>query len=128
MMYAKSTINCHGAKRVGIESITNDFEGFRIIVSETEGKKRKLRIKFPSHLSCRWTDEGDLLRTLGIGGFDGSLLYEVEDSEYKNWFIEESLGRYTGCEDDIRHYAIATQEYIIDVLAFNQPVIECLPV
>ena len=104
MDIVKSSIDCHGANRVTIEAIINDFEGFRVIVTEPENGNRKLRISFPYHLSCRWTDEGDLLKTLDSCPFDGSLMYVVKNSEYRQWFLDESSGKYCGNEERIKQW------------------------
>lgn len=77
-------------------------------------------------LAFRSCDEGDRWRTidsvLGINGgdfFKGRLLFKVDNSEFKNWFIQENFAMREECE--FEHHAFITANDVIDVLALHEP-------
>ena len=51
--------------------------------------------------------------------FNGNPIYIVENSLFNKWMIEESAGIYT----DSTHYAIVTMNDIVDVLSYQEPII-----
>ncbi|WP_375180209.1 hypothetical protein [Enterococcus rotai] len=77
--------------------------------------------------SLRITDEGRRIRTYNEiesiqkyrENFIGNPLYKVEQSEYFEWIKKESAGFST----DLEHYAIITENDLIDVLSTFPPTI-----
>lgn len=82
----------------------------------------KIRFLFDSHLCYRKLDEGDALRTLSQispEGLAGRYFYLVENSDFVEWFIDQSYGvREIGV---VEHYLICSENDIIDVLSLNPP-------
>lgn len=81
-------------------------------------------------LALRSCDEGDrwkfvdsILMDKGRYYFKNKLAFIIEeDSEFKQWFIQESY--QTRRENEFQHYMFVTRNDIIDVLALHEPVIK----
>ena len=97
--------------------VTVNSEGTKIILN---GVKNTVSIKFCTVDSLRVSDEGRRIKTYheveGIQeyreNFYGNPIYQVENSEFASWVVEESAGFCT----DMQHYAIVTLNDIVDVL------------
>lgn len=110
-------------KKLYLEAVHDDYEGFRLLLKNDEDQ-RMLRIAFDPVLSYRNTDEGDLIKTINKQDLGDWSLYTVNESDYLAWFIEESHGIHDS--DDIVHYAIYTPNDCLDVLSACPPKVEWL--
>ena len=102
-----------------VVALHHDLEGFRILLEEYVSPPtfRKFRIAFSSTpFAVRMIDEGDYLLT---GGSGGGLISTVENSEYLNWFHDESQQVREG--QSIKHYAIYTINECFDILHSEEP-------
>ena len=91
-------------------------------ISISDNLKNVVILQFTDHFSYRCRDEGDALKTLGqirITGGLGHTVYEVIDSEFIKWFIEE---RTYACEG-LRHFCILTLNWVIDIISLSPPMI-----
>lgn len=95
---------------------------FRSFSKEVEIRD-KVRVVFGNMLSYRVIDEGDFLKTLKDNPEiqDEHIIYDVENSNYINWFHEQSLGIRSG--SGLRHYAVYSESECVDVLAYGAPII-----
>jgi hypothetical protein len=105
------------------EGLQLDAEGFRVYVSEAEGKKRRICVDFGfSALMHRCADEGKYLDTSWESEIPtnrcGNIVW-VEQSSFLEWFHRESRGVYQS--DNIRHMAILTTDEWVDVLCSKLP-------
>ncbi|CAN7505972.1 hypothetical protein LJR066_003342 [Acidovorax sp. LjRoot66] len=105
--------------RVSVESVIDDWEGFRILLRDHE-TDRMLRIGFNSQVAFQCRDEGDLdgeaARSDGLGR---GCFYRVHGSEYQARFIADSARQFR----TVKHFAIITDVDCIDVLATDEPTI-----
>jgi hypothetical protein len=105
--------------------VTQDIDGTVVML---ESKENFLIIKFDFVDALRICDEGRRIRTYndaeGIQvyrkDFCGTPLYQVHNSQFYEWLVEESVGFY----DDFKHYAIITLNDIVDILTSSTPFIE----
>ncbi len=110
-------------KKMYIEAIHDDYEGFRILLKGEKPESILLRITFNDHLGYRNTDEGNLIKIwnpekpLGI-------FFIVENSSYINYFHEMTLNIYKDWK--IIHYAIYSPVDCIDILSSVPPIVEWL--
>ncbi|MDD1617269.1 MAG: hypothetical protein CG439_2414, partial [Methylococcaceae bacterium NSP1-2] len=105
--------------RLHCEGIHDDYEGFRILLRENYHSP-VLRVLFDAVRSYRWSDEGDLLRTVAsINNPSRSSLFKVDNSSWVKWFHEETYDIHK--ERDIKHFAIYTSDDCIDVLSEFEP-------
>jgi len=112
-------------KRMFVEAIHDDWEGFRIILADVEFKTR-IRISFINKLSYRNTGEGFLLQLWETTEEKklGNTFYLISNSTYIDFFNEMSYGLYK--EKEIKHYAIYSDSDCIDVLSITEPIINLL--
>jgi len=112
-----------------IKSILTDDNGL-IITCINETKKKKILFKFLGAIyAYRFTEEGCFLKTLEYlkknyesSFVHGTSLFEVENSQYLNWFKEESYDAWN--TDEFKHYVIYTSDDILEVLSPYPPEIE----
>jgi hypothetical protein len=107
-----------------VESMIDDYEGFRILVGDSEAR-RVIRIRFEAPLMIRKLDEGDLSRTLAADSSPkGCGIYTVSQSDALQWFVDESAGKFKS--EELVHYAIVSANDYIDVISKYPPVLDVL--
>ncbi|MEH6474115.1 MAG: hypothetical protein V7727_00440 [Sneathiella sp.] len=108
-----------------VESIHDDYEGFRILLQGDDKTTDVLRIKFDVALAYRKVDEGDRWKTVSSNPeLQKSVFFIVENSNWIDWFCNESCGIHSS--DELIHYAIFTSNDCIDVLSAVEPSVEWL--
>ena len=111
---------------LSVEGIHDDFEGFRILLKGGSNDSKILRISFDFYLSYRNTDESYLSKIwCSLKDTDGGNLYTVLNSSYLEYLNETSAGLFPE-KWTITHYAIYTTDDCLDVLAYQDPVVEWL--
>lgn len=108
-----------------VVQVLQDAEGTKI---QLESNGCKVIIIFEFADAIRICDEGRRIKTYNEceeiqnyrKNFFGHPIYMVYHSEFSNWVIEESLGIYS----NLNHYAIITQNDLIDVLSEQSPEIK----
>ena len=109
---------------LSFSALRDDEEGFRILLEPPAGHPRSdelLRVRFAKVMAYRNIDEGYRLRESQTSG-EPSPLWRVEHSEFLAWFHHSSRDIYRDWK--IVHYAIATDDDIIDVLSPSEPIVE----
>ena len=89
--------------------LTNDNDG-------------RIKISFDWFHSFRVIDEGDVIKMLNK--FNGEMIlgiYTLVDSEYLEWFHEQSVG--LNLDGNITHYMVVTVNDVIEILSSEKPVI-----
>lgn len=113
-------------KRLYIEGLYDDYEGFRLLLRSENSQDSMIRIRFDAHLAYRNTDESERLQTLNnhaeISGHWS--LFIAEESDFTEWLIVESCGIHS--KIDVVHYMITTPNDIVDVLSVEAPIVEWL--
>lgn len=107
-----------------ITEVIQNFEGTKLTL---ESDTFKIVILFEFADSVRISDEGRRIKTYQEckelqtyrKNFNGNPIYVVEKSLFKKWIIEESVGIYT----ESTHYAVVTKNDIVDVLSYQEPII-----
>ena len=104
--------------------LQQDWDGLYMLFDD-EKKSIEVRFKegFLALRSCdesdRWKTIGDVLSENGGKFFVDKLIFEVENSEFKEWFIRENMTDKYG--ENIKHYAFVTVNDVIDILALGIP-------
>ena len=109
-----------------VESIQDDYEGFRIILTDYNKRGQYLKIGFDQYFFYRNTDESYMINY--GNAIDKEILkktfFIVENSEYYDFFIKSIPEVY---EDmDVTHYPIYSLADCIDILAEKPPVVSWL--
>ncbi|MBG0917870.1 hypothetical protein [Exiguobacterium sp. SRB7LM] len=116
-------------ERLHKESLIDDGDSLRIIVSDaTEGQKYSFLFD-GLLLSYRNSDEGSRLRMLEhLDRYYAHLeygnwtLFKMKNSSYLEWFAQESLERYVGM-GEVEHYVFLTSNDVIEVLSADPPTV-----
>ncbi|ACQ70066.1 hypothetical protein [Exiguobacterium sp. AT1b] len=116
-------------ERLHKESLMDDGDSLRIIVSDaTEGQKYSFLFD-GLLLSYRNSDEGSRLRMLEhLDRYYAHLeygnwtLFKMKNSSYLEWFAQESLERYEGM-GEVEHYVFLTSNDVIEVLSADPPTV-----
>ena len=106
------------------EALHDDNEGFRIILEHESGKGPLLKVTFGKFLAYRNIDESNRLKLWNEHKdiAEKHTFYEVENSIWVKWFVNENKGKYESSE--IKHYMILTSQDVIEVLSYDEPQIE----
>ncbi|WP_286335567.1 hypothetical protein [Bacteroides caecimuris] len=93
-----------------------DYNATDLIVElERSDNKGIVRIEFKEVFAYRVTLEhfriNDILEGAGMAP-----LYEVKNSDYYSWLMQSGMKVLYGDTLKVRHYAIKTTEYIIDII------------
>jgi hypothetical protein len=110
--------------RFDLEQLVDCAGELSMTLTSTDG--HRLELKFDSYLAYRKLDEGDALLMLSAmrnSGGTNRCLYRVDDSDFLAWFNTERCNQTLGSQQ-LDHYAIATMNDIVDVLALDAPVVE----
>ena len=103
-------------------SLLQDDSSGLILVLEAPDET-SYEIHFPGHLAYMVTDEGDRLRSMEyLTGRAATPVGCIENSKWKGWFVEESLGIREA--DQLIHWCIVTPNDIIDIIALESPVVK----
>ncbi|MBB4823292.1 hypothetical protein HNO89_000512 [Sporosarcina luteola] len=108
------------------DALIDNKEGITLEFSD-EDHKKKIFVTFEHGvLSYRNTDEGSLLKRLdyldqqyGTNFYSECTLFKVEDSDYMDWFLDESLGIYE--RSQLEHYVFLTLNDVIEILTTYPP-------
>lgn len=117
-------------KKMLLDSLTDDMDGLILKCSSLEDKNLKISVVFEDYvLSYRNRDEGEFLKKLqylsdvyGDGFYSNWSLFEVKNSEYVQWFNEESFNIIAN--EDIKHYVFMTLHDVVEMLSVYEPRIE----
>ena len=91
----------------------------------TDEADRVLVVRFDAPLAYRRLDEGDaltMLAQIAASGGNGKTFYEVKDSDFLAWFLEQNHGIWKN--RGLRHFTITTMNDVIDVLALEPPILK----
>jgi hypothetical protein len=106
-----------------LDSIFDDVN--ELVIRICGPAKEQVSITFDAPLAYRKVNESDALPFLGeVSASPGMdyMLYEVGGSDFIDWLSQQSYGaRKMG---DVTHYIVIAMDDIIDVLAFDPPVIQ----
>lgn len=105
-----------------VSEVTQNSEGTKILLG---GLQNDVLVDFGFVDSLRITDEGRRIRTYDevidiqdyIKSFVGNPIFKVENSEFVKWIDLESCGSLI----DITHYAIITENDIVDIISSFPP-------
>ncbi|WBG65247.1 hypothetical protein [Pseudomonas citronellolis] len=111
-------------ERLDFVGLYYDQKGYRVLVAEfAQEEAQKIEINFEGvPLAQRSMDEGSYLCTTWTADeVDGPVgpVVLVENSEFLDWFNEQSCGIYP--RDQIKHVAILTQNEWVEVLCLKLP-------
>ena len=109
-------------------ALVDDVEGFRILLEDEAGFVYKISYDFV--LAYRKSSEGRRFKSLGMMKGDGvltaSIVYKVIGSEFLEWIESEMLGVERYRERGLQHWTIVSLDEWIDLLSFDEPVIDLL--
>ena len=104
------------------ESLVDANGSLKIKIS-VEGETKV--VLFDDFIAYRKLDEGDAfhtLREIADSSKLGHLLYQVEDSNFLKWFMEEN--QFVRSRDALKHYCLTTSNSVIDVICFDPPKVQ----
>jgi hypothetical protein len=115
---------CNIPKAINIDGVYDDYEGFRVLIRAAEGAERVYKIKFETYLGYRNIDESNRYRSLELFPCNSNewCLFKTYNSDFINWIKNESGGKYD--DDQIIHFAILTQNDILDILTLKEPTLK----
>lgn len=104
-------------------ALTDEWGTLAVVVHDVTN--RETRVAFEDYLAYRKRDEGDALTELhqiSSQGVIGRWFYEVDGpSEFVEWFHAHSLGIRKKLAP--RHFLLALNNDLIDVLSLNPPLV-----
>jgi hypothetical protein len=109
------------AEHYNIDEVLNTVDGLSIVLSKTDGNNDvKIRVTFDTIEAYRSTYE--TFRIKISDQYMGWTFFRIENSEYLQWLSEQSHGMY----DDFKflHFAIATDDTVLDIIAKHEPKVE----
>ncbi len=112
-------------------SLEQNWNAVKLIFDD---EKTKVEVTYKEEiLAFRSCDESDRWKTIdtvlaekGRYFFRNKLLFKVENSEFKQWYIQENFN--TRNEAEFEHHVFVAMNDIIDVLALHEPVIKITPI
>ena len=118
------------APKYYIDSILDDLGSFEVILSCTEDRSIKIKIHFEDAYSYRGTNKNfrkKLINLLdekyGPEFVKECSFFKVTNSDYLDWFREESCG---WCYDIAMHFSIVAENYVLDIIASYEPKVSSL--
>lgn len=110
-----------------LTKLLQDWNGVRITFQDT---KIQVNIIYKDEILAirsidaedRWKTVDEVLGKHGGDFFRQNLMFLVDNSEFKQWYIKENYD--TRVENEIEHHVFATANDFIDVLALHSPVIQ----
>lgn len=117
-------------QKLVLESLTDNKDGISLKLYDENDENTKIEVIFSEHaLSYRNRDEGEFLRKFKYLGdeygdefYTKWSLFEVNSSDYIQWFNKESLGIHQ--EENIRHFVFITINDVVEVLSTYEPEIK----
>ena len=109
-----------------IDSIIDDYNGFRIIVTGEEKESKRFELNFENYYGYRNFNESERLRTLNDTPeltIKWSL-FKAYNTDLIQWIVEESLGIVE--TSSVEHYVIATPDDILEVLSSSPPIVRVM--
>lgn len=116
-----------------IFSVTNDHEGFIVILSNEKTKKDDaVKIDFYNGVNSYTVLQGPIVKSLkdclvkqyGVPFFNQSSFFKIHNSRYIEWASMQSFTMIS--VPDTQHFCIFTQDKIIHTLTRSEPRIEFL--
>jgi hypothetical protein len=115
-----------------VDSIIDNIQGLRIILSDAEIEDSKIEIVFDNSVHAyRSTDESYRQKILnyidekyGTEFYSEWSLFKVVNSEYLEWIYNQSFG--IAELEELYHFSIIAVDSIIDILAAYEPIIKKL--
>jgi len=114
-----------------LESILDTIDGFEVLLTPLHGEKRRLKIRFEASVASFKTTYRPFRNQLILElrekygeSFCSMSLFKVNNSKYIQWLSEDS---YTISDYwMLLHYAIFTDNWIIDIVDRSNPIVEWL--
>lgn len=109
---------------IWLESLLQDRNGLKIQFECNDGKKIDIIFGYTA-LSCRVTDEGDMLQSINYwseeygNDFFTWPLYKSNNSSFIKWFNEESCEKFV--DKTLEHYVFITEDDVIEVISATPP-------
>jgi len=113
--------------RYELIELTQTFDGLKLVFDDG---KSSITVEYKDELlafrSCdesdRWRTISDVLATHEKGFLPYKLMFKVENSDFKKWFVRECFGIRE--MDEFEHHCFVTPNDIVDVLAVHEPEIQ----
>jgi hypothetical protein len=115
-----------------IESVTDNIEGLRIVLSDATDESKKVEILFEDSVHVyRSTDESFRQSTInkldehyGAEFYRNRTFFIVTNSEYIQWLSLQSYG--ISDSEPVYHFSILAVDSVVDVIAAYEPKISKL--
>ncbi|KKO54063.1 hypothetical protein [Paenibacillus sp. DMB20] len=115
-----------------VESIIDNIEGFRILLSEANDESKKVEILFEDSVHAyRSTDESFRQSTInyldeyyGTEFYRDRTFFKVSNSKYIQWLSLQSFG--IADSEPVHHFSILAVDSVVDIIAAYEPKISKL--
>jgi hypothetical protein len=120
------------APKYSIESVSDSFDGFKVVLFEEFDKKERVIIKFEETVSAyRSTDESyrsklivDLDKKYGRDFYGDWTFFKVNNSLYLQWLSEQSCT--ISDHINLLHYVILGGDFVVDFISGLEPNVEII--
>lgn len=109
--------------KIFLDALVDDHLGLTLYF-RFDKMKNGIKVFFDSYLCYRNSDESERFNSINQNTLklsEGSI-FKTKSSAFLDWIIEESQGVRSG--DDIYHYLFVTPNDIIDIISWEDPIIE----
>jgi len=117
-------------KKYYIDLVSDAIEGFTVLLSEVDNRKKKIKIIFEDSVDAyKNTDESFRLKTINTffhnyekEFYSGRTFFKIINSRYIKWLSEESYG----ISDSLTfiHFVFFAADSILDVVTTYEPKVE----
>ena len=120
------------ADKYEIESISDTFDRFTVILSDLKDEEKKVKVTFEGSVDAyRAVNESFRLKTFselhekyGVDFYGWWTFFKVADSEYLKWLSEQSYGISDAYS--MIHFSFFGVETVLDVLTNYEPKVELI--
>jgi hypothetical protein len=117
------------SKKYYVESIIDNINGFKILLSEENNTEEKVLVSFPDTIRAyRSTSDSFLIQTIsyldktyGSNFYGNWTFFKIKDSKYLEWLNEESEG--ISKDYMMKHFCILAMNSMIDIVTGSEPTV-----
>lgn len=106
-----------------IDKISNTLEDLSILLSQANNPDIKIRVTFKEPIEA-YRNTYETFRIKISNKYECRSFHKVEDSEYLQWLFEQSKSSNLDNNMKFTHFAITTDDTVLDIIAKYDPLVE----